>query len=96
MLLLALTLACSDAVGPDKTVDSDPVADDSGLPPLDTDPVNEAPGVAFLDPRPGEVFTPDQEIRVEVLAGEHRSPGGTLESEGEARLELRVQAHRGT
>jgi hypothetical protein len=70
VLLLALTLACSDAVGPDKTVDSDPVADDSGLPPLDTDPVNEAPGVAFLDPRPGEVFTPDQEIRVEVLAGD--------------------------
>ncbi|MDP2311761.1 MAG: MopE-related protein [Pseudomonadota bacterium] len=70
MLLLALTFAC---VGPASTpsdkgpVDPDP-DDTAGLP--DTEPVDVAPGVAFLDPRPGELFAPDHDVRVEVLTGD--------------------------
>ena len=38
--------------------------------PLDTAVDPAAPGVTFLDPRPGEVFTPDQAVRVEILTGD--------------------------
>ncbi len=46
-----------------------PAADDTAAP-FESVPVDAAPGVAFLDPRPGEVFTPEQDVRVEILAGD--------------------------
>lgn len=68
--MLLLLFACNE---PEKTpTDTDPAVvegDDTGAP-FESVPVDVAPGVAFLDPRPGEVFTPEQDVRVEVLAGD--------------------------
>ncbi len=76
MLLLLLSVACTGVPPVDK--DSDPVdtdPDDTGGSP-DSPVIDEAPGVAFLDPRPGELLTPTQDIRVEILAGDD----GTLDA----------------
>ncbi|MDP2306802.1 MAG: MopE-related protein [Pseudomonadota bacterium] len=70
MLLLPLTLACVSVAPSDTDSDSiDTVGDDSGVGP-DTPPVDEPPGVTFLDPRQGELFSPSQDVRVEVLTGD--------------------------
>lgn len=68
--MLWLFLACHDGTGKAPDVQGDDSQTTADPATTDTAPRDQAPGVAFLDPREGDVFTVDQSIHIDILAGD--------------------------